>query len=63
MSSSGKHTATKTPTSFALVRWLSDETVRVVPLSATKEVARVGYVVNMKWGRKLYEAEILKISG
>ena len=59
-----RNTAEKTPTlKFALVHWLSDETVGVMPLSATKETAHVGSVVKMKWNRTLYKAEILKISG
>lgn len=57
-----RNTAQKT-LKFALVRWLADETVGVMPLSATKEDVHVGSVVNMKWNRTLYEAEILKISG
>ena len=33
------NTAQKTPTKFVLVHWLFDETVGVIPLSATKGAA------------------------
>ena len=36
------NTPQKTTTKFVLVRWLSDETVGVMPLFATKDVAHVG---------------------
>ena len=39
------NTAQKTPTKFVLVRWLSDETVGVMPLSATKTLRIFGSVV------------------
>ena len=35
------NTAQKTPTKFVLVCWLSDETVGVIPLSATKGAAHI----------------------
>lgn len=52
------------PASFALVRWLSDESVGVMPLSATddKEV-HAGSITMMAWKGRNYQAEILKISG
>ena len=48
----------------ALVRWFSDETVGVMPISAVQkgEKVYVGAVVNMKFKSKMYEAEILKLS-
>ena len=51
---------------FVLVRWLDDETVSVMPLSAVckDDRAYVGAVVKVRWnGWKLYDAEIMKISG
>ncbi len=48
---------------FALVRWIEDEKVGVVPFAdiAGKERAYPG---DVKWGsRKKHEAENLKISG
>jgi len=50
---------------FVLVRWLEDETVSVMPLTAIHQdfTAHVGAVVRVKWGgRKYYDAEILKKS-
>lgn len=50
---------------FVLVRWLEDETVSVMPLTAIHQdfTAHVGAVVRVKWSRrKYYDAEILKIS-
>ena len=50
---------------FALVRWLEDETVGVMPLSSVKKGYNpfAGATVKMKWrGKREYEAEILKIS-
>lgn len=50
---------------FALVRWLVDESVGVMPVTAVKKglEAYVGVVVAMRFHKKLYDAEILKISG
>ena len=51
---------------FALVRWTEDEKVGVMPISAVVKdyTPYVGAIVKMRWrGKKLYEAEILKISG
>lgn len=50
---------------FILVRWLVDETVGVMPLTALHRDCRahVGAVVEVKYGRKFYQAEVLKISG
>ena len=50
---------------FGLVRWIVDESVTVMPLSTLKKgyEAVVGNVVEMKFGRIYYEAEILRISG
>lgn len=45
---------------FMLVRWLEDETVSVMPLSAMRKDA-IAKVKQKR--RKLYDAEILKISG
>lgn len=47
---------------FALVRWIVDESVGVMPMSATKKVF-VGATVEMKFQKIFYDAEILKISG
>ena len=48
----------------ALVRWLIDETVGVMPLSAIRpgQQSFVGAVIDMKYQSKFFEAEILKIS-
>lgn len=53
------------PKQFALTRWLIDETVGVMPLTAVKKDQKphVGAYVDMKYLGKFYEAEILKISG
>ena len=53
------------PKYFLLVRWTSDESVGVVPLSAVRpgQKSFVGAIVDMKYQSKYYEAEILKISG
>lgn len=51
---------------FVLVRWMEDETVGVMPISAVMEdyTPYSGAIVKMRWrGKKLYDAEILKISG
>ena len=50
---------------FTLVRWIEDDTIGAMPLSAVAEDSRpyAGAVVDMRWrGKKTYEAEILKIS-
>ena len=51
---------------FILVRWLQDETVGVMPQSAVHKDAQsstyVGSMVQVKYGRKFYDAEILKIA-
>ena len=50
-----------------LVRWLEDETVGVMPMSAISKEDKgnvyPGAIAKLKWKKKLYEAEILKISG
>ena len=51
-----------------MARWLDDESVGVMPISAVKTDANssvhVGAFVEVKWGRgKYYDAEILKLSG
>lgn len=53
------------PKRFALTRWLIDESVGVVPLTAAKkgQTPHVGAFLDMKYLGKFYEAEILKISG
>jgi len=50
---------------FALTRWLCDESVGVMPLTAVKkgQTPYVGAFVDMKYLGKFYEAEILKIGG
>ena len=51
---------------FTLVRWIEDDTVGVMPLSAVEGkdcMPCVGATVDMRWrGKKTYEAEILRIS-
>ena len=54
---------------FTLVRWVEDDTVGIMPLTAVvagtncTSMPCVGAVVDMRWrGRKTYEAEILRIS-
>lgn len=53
------------PKSFALTRWVIDETVSAMPLTAVKkgQTPHVGAFVNVKYLGKFYEAEILMISG
>lgn len=50
---------------FALVRWLSDESVGVMPLTAARKGSKiyVSAVIEMKFQKKFYDAELLKISG
>ena len=50
---------------FAFVRWMEDETVDIMWLSAVAKGYDpfVGATVKMRWrGKREYEAEILKIS-
>ena len=54
------------PLKFFLVRWLEDESVTVLPIGTLKagvEAAFVGNVTDIKFGKKYYEGEILRISG
>lgn len=51
-----------------LVRWLEDETVGVMPISAiAKEDKGInvfpGAIAKIKWKKLFYDAEILKVSG
>lgn len=48
-----------------LVLWLEDDQVGVMPESAMKagQILSVGSFVECKWGKKFYEARILKLSG
>ncbi len=50
---------------FLLVRWMEDETVGVVPVTAVKKGQEfdVGAYVETKFKKKFYESEVLKISG
>ena len=50
---------------FALVSWLEEGSVGVMPITAAKdrEKLRIGAVVPMKFHGKFYDAELLKISG
>ena len=51
---------------FALVRWTEDEAVGVMPISMVMQdyTPYAGAIVKMRWrGKKLYDAEILKILG
>ena len=50
---------------FALVRWVEEESVGVMPLSAVKKNSNifVGAIVEMKFKKAFYDAEVLKISG
>lgn len=59
----GKGGASKT--SFCLLRWIEDETVSVLPVTAAKSGQKVypGIYGEFKWLRQLYEAEVLKVSG
>lgn len=49
----------------ALVRWLGEETLSVVPTTTVREADQIyiGSFVTVKWGGKYYESEILSISG
>lgn len=53
------------PSKFFLVRWLEDESVTVLPIAigAGMEAGFVGSVTDIKFGKKYYEGEILRISG
>ena len=57
----------KMPKKYALVKWLEDESMGVMPLSAAKVGAAdlfAGMKTKMKWnGKKWYDVQILKISG
>lgn len=48
---------------YVLVRWVEEESVGVMPVSAIKESYFVGKICEVKFSGKLYDAEILKISG
>ena len=50
---------------LALVNWVEEGSVSVMPVSAAKDGDKLypGSIVSMKFHRKYYEAEILKISG
>lgn len=50
---------------FVLVRWLEDESVGVVPVSAVHADSRVyvGALAKVKYGRKFFDAELLQTSG
>jgi len=50
---------------FCLVQWLEDETVSVVPATSAdgKHKLSVGEMRSFKWIRKLYDAEVLRLSG
>lgn len=52
-------------TTFALVRWLEEESVGVMPLSAVRSGQKtfVSAIVQMKYQGRYYEAQILEISG
>ena len=50
---------------FVLVRWLDEDQIGVMPMSAIvkDKAVYVGAVVEIKWKpREVYDAEILKIS-
>lgn len=55
------------PKKLALVRWLEDEMVGVMPLTAAKDDPSTifpGTKTMMKWkGKKQYEVQILQVSG
>ena len=51
---------------FTLVRWIEDDTIGVMPISAVEGkdcMPCVGASIDMHWrGKKTYKAEILRIS-
>ena len=56
------------PKKFTLVHWMEEDSFGVMPASAATvslEELHVGSKTKMKWtkGKKLYDVEILKISG
>ena len=54
------------PLKFFLVRWLEDESVTALPIGTLKagvEAAFFGNVTDIKFGKKYYEGEILRILG
>lgn len=53
-------------THFMLVRWIEDEKIGVMPVSAVQKgnPVQVGAIVPVKWSAgKYYDAEILQLSG
>ena len=47
---------------LSLVRWCKEDGFGVMPLTAVKEGSPYpGALISMKWGKKAYEVEILKI--
>ena len=50
---------------FALVHWLEDDQVGVVPTSSVKRGQAVysGSYAEVKWKKTFYECKILKVSG
>jgi len=57
--STSKSTTSQSPR-LALVRWIDDEMVGVVPVSAsTEKNLHVGSITKMKYVGKLYDVEIL----
>ena len=56
------------PKKFTLVNWIEEDSFGVMPVSAaviSPDELYVGCKTKMKWtrGKKLYDVEILKISG
>lgn len=51
--------------SFCLLRWIEEDKVGIMPISAVKkdQIATVGSVVDVKYQSKFYPAEILVVSG
>ncbi len=56
---------TKPKMKFALVFWLGDKKVSIIPLTNIPSDAnrKEGVVGHAKWRKKLYAAKVLKISG
>lgn len=51
---------------FALVRWVDEESVGVMPTKVARnpEELYVGCLTEMRWkGKKFYDVEVLKLSG
>ena len=61
----GKEKKSTEKKTFCPLRWIEDETVSVLPVTAAKTGQKVypGVYGDFKWLKKVYEAQVLKVSG